>query len=127
MVKSSIIFAPISIGELIDKLTILEIKRDKLKGIQLKNIKKEITFLEEVLKKNNLLVDNKIFLDLKCINNNLWNIEDQIRIKEKKSEFDKDFIKLARSVYFENDKRSSLKKEINIRYNSELIEEKLYK
>ena len=57
----------------------------------------------------------------------MWNIEDQIRIKESKSEFDNDFIKLARSVYFENDKRASLKKEINIKYNSELIEEKSYK
>jgi len=127
MVKSSIIFAPISVGELFDKLTILEIKRDKLKGLQLKNIKKEITYLEEVFKKNNLLVDNKIFSKLKNINKNLWNIEDQIRIKESKSEFDNDFIKLARSVYFENDKRASLKKEINIKYNSELIEEKSYK
>ena len=108
-----IIFAPISVGELFDKLTILEIKRDKLKGLQLKNIKKEITYLEEVFKKNNLLVDNKIFSKLKNINKNLWNIEDQIRIKESKSEFDNDFIKLARSVYFENDKRASLKKEIN--------------
>ena len=127
MVKSSIIFAPISVGELFDKLTILEIKRDKLKGLQLKNIKKEITYLEEVFKKNNLLVDNKIFSKLKNINKNLWNIEDQIRIKESKSEFDNDFIKLSRSVYFENDKRASLKKEINIKYNSELIEEKSYK
>ena len=127
MVKSSIIFAPISVGELFDKLTILEIKRDKLQGLQLKNIKKEITYLEEVFKKNNLLVDNKIFSKLKNINKNLWNIEDQIRIKESKSEFDNDFINLARSVYFENDKRASLKKEINIKYNSELIEEKSYK
>ena len=67
MVKSSIIFAPISVGELFDKLTILEIKRDKLKGLQLKNIKKEITYLEEVFKKNNLLVDNKIFSKLKNV------------------------------------------------------------
>ena len=80
-----------------------------------------------MFKKNNLLVDNKIFSKLKNINKNLWNIEDQIRIKESKSEFDNDFIKLARSVYFENDKRASLKKEINIKYNSELIEEKSYK
>ena len=127
MVKSSIIFAPISVGELFDKLTILEIKRANLKGSQLKNIKKEITYLEEVLKNNNLSIDNEIFLELKNINNNLWNIEDQIRIKESKSEFDNDFITLARSVYIENDKRASLKKKINIKYNSELIEEKSYK
>ena len=127
MVKSSIIFAPISVGELFDKLTILEIKRANLKGSQLKNIKKEITYLEEVLKNNNLSIDNEIFLELKNINNNLWNIEDQIRIKESKSEFDNDFITLARSVYIENDKRATLKKKINIKYNSELIEEKSYK
>ena len=127
MVKSSIIFAPISVGELFDKLTILQIKKDKLKGSKLKNIKKEIYYLEEVLKANNLLVDNKVFSELKTINNNLWNIEDEIRVKESKKQFDNDFIKLARSVYFENDKRASLKKEINIKYKSELIEEKSYK
>tara|TARA_B100001287_G_C22644238_1_gene511802 strand:+ start:1020 stop:1403 length:384 start_codon:yes stop_codon:yes gene_type:complete len=127
MVKSSIIFAPISVGELFDKLTILQIKKDKLKGSKLKNINKEIYYLEEVLKSNNLFVDDKIFSELKTINNNLWNIEDEIRVKESKSEFDSDFIKLARSVYFENDKRASLKKEINIKYKSELIEEKSYK
>lgn len=126
MVNSSIIFAPISVGELFDKLTILQIKKDKLKGSKLKNIKKEISYLEEVFKSNNLLLDDKIFSELKTINNNLWNIEDEIRVKESKKQFDNDFIKLARSVYFENDKRASLKKEINIKYNSELIEEKSY-
>ena len=127
MVNSSIIFAPISVGELFDKLTILQIKKDKLKGSKLKNINKEIYYLEEVLKSNNLFVDDKIFSELKTINNNLWNIEDEIRVKESKKQFDNDFIKLARSVYFENDKRASLKKEINIKYKSELIEEKSYK
>ena len=64
--------------------------------------------------------------NLKEINNNLWEIEDNIRIKERNQEFDKEFVELARSVYKENDKRASIKKEINQKYNSELVEEKSY-
>ena len=127
MNNPSIIFAPISIGELFDKLTILQIKRKKIQGIQLNNIKKEIIELEEVIKNNNLEIDNKIFSDLEKINFCLWEIEDKIRIKDSKNEFDQEFIDLAKSVYKENDKRAILKKEINLKYGSFLIEEKSYK
>ena len=65
--------------------------------------------------------------NLKKINKKLWEIEDNIRIKESKQEFDEEFIKLARSVYIENDKRAHIKKEINQKYNSDLVEEKSYK
>ena len=124
--KKRIIHVPISIGELIDKITILEIKKDKLKNLKLKNILKELSFLRAVLEKNSISIPDKIFLELKSINLALWDIEDKIRIKEKNKEFDNEFIKLARSVYLNNDRRSETKKELNIMLNSEIIEEKSY-
>ena len=127
MNKPFVIFAPISIGEFFDKLTILQIKRKKIEGIKLNNIENEIIELEGVIKKNNLEIDNKIFSELKKINFGLWEIEDKIRLKDSKNEFDDEFIDLAKSVYKENDKRATLKKEINLKYGSFLIEEKSYK
>ena len=124
--KKRIIHVPISIGELIDKITILEIKKDKLKNLKLKNILKELSFLRAVLKKNSIFIPDEIFLQLKSINLTLWDIEDKIRIKEKNKEFDSEFIKLARSVYLNNDRRSETKKELNIMFNSEITEEKSY-
>ena len=124
--KKRIIHVPISIGELIDKITILEIKKDKLKNLKLKNILKELSFLRAVLEKNSIFIPDKIFLQLKSINLTLWDIEDKIRIKEKNKEFDNEFIELARSVYLNNDRRSETKKELNIMFNSEIIEEKSY-
>ena len=124
--KKRIIHVPISIGELIDKITILEIKKDKLKNLKLKNILKELSFLKDVLEKNGIFIPDEIFLQLKSINLTLWDIEDKIRIKEKNKEFDNEFIKLARSVYLNNDRRSETKKELNIMFNSEIIEEKSY-
>ena len=124
--KKRIIHVPISIGELIDKITILEIKKDKLKNLKLKNILKELSFLRAVLEKNSIFIPDKIFLQLKSINLTLWDIEDKIRIKEKNKEFDSEFIKLARSVYLNNDRRSETKKELNIMFNSEITEEKSY-
>ena len=125
--KKRIINVPISIGELIDKITILEIKKDKLKKFKLKNILKELSFLRAVLEKDSIFIPDEIFLQLKSINLTLWDIEDKIRIKEKNKEFDNEFIELARSVYLNNDIRSETKKELNIMFNSEIIEEKSYK
>tara|TARA_A100001234_G_C12445702_1_gene308861 strand:+ start:221 stop:622 length:402 start_codon:yes stop_codon:yes gene_type:complete len=124
--KKRIIHVPISIGELIDKITILEIKKDKLKNLKLKNILNELSFLRAVLEKNSIFIPDEIFLQLKSINLTLWDIEDKIRIKEKNKEFDNEFIKLARSVYLNNDRRSETKKALNIMFNSEIIEEKSY-
>ena len=123
----STILAPISIGELIDKITILEIKQKYMTGIKLKNINKEIKLLKNILQEQNLEIDIDLIKNLKKINKKLWEIEDNIRIKESNQEFDEEFIKLARSVYIENDKRASIKKEINQKYNSDLVEEKSYK
>ena len=123
----STILAPISIGELIDKITILEIKKLYMSGIKLKNINKEMKLLKNILQDKNLEINIDLIKNLKNINKKLWEIEDNIRIKESKQEFDEEFIKLARSVYIENDKRASIKKEINQKYNSDLVEEKSYK
>ena len=122
----SSILAPISLGELIDKITILEIKQIHMTGIKLKNVDKELKLLKKILQDKNLEINIDLINCLKKVNNNLWEIEDSIRIKERDQKFDKEFIELARSVYKENDKRASIKKEINQKYNSELFEEKSY-
>ena len=122
----SSILAPVSLGELIDKITILEIKKKHMTGIKLINVDKELKLLKNILQDTNLQIDIDLINNLKEVNNNLWEIEDNIRTKESKQKFDKEFIQLARSVYKENDKRASIKKEINQKYNSELVEEKLY-
>ena len=120
------IHAQISIGELIDKITILKIKQVKMKGDQLENVNKELKSLETIIKDYQIDIDKDLFDNLQKINYSLWEIEDSIRLKEKKQEFDKDFIELARSVYIQNDKRSLIKKNINRRYNSNITEEKSY-
>jgi len=117
----------ISIGELVDKVTILSIKVEKIRDeTKLKNIHKEFDLLKSVMESVGISTDSDEFKTLKAVNLNLWHIEDKIRIKEAKKEFDDGFINLARSVYFENDKRSELKKNINLQTNSEIIEEKEY-
>ena len=122
----SSILAPVSLGELIDKITILEIKQVYMTGIKLKNVDKELKLLKNLIQDKNLEIDIDLINNLKEVNKNLWNIEDKIRMKERYQEFDRDFIELARSVYKVNDKRSSIKKEINLQYHSELVEEKSY-
>ena len=120
---------PVSPAELIDKITILEIKRQLIKdSTKLKNIDLEYKLLLDVLIKN---VSGSEELDLlrsqlKEVNMKLWDIEDKIRDLEKNKVFDKKFIELARLVYFTNDKRSEIKKDINKLLNSEIVEEKSY-
>ena len=121
-----IINAPISIGELVDKITILEIKKNKLQDSKLENILKELSFLRKLMERHQIEITDDLFTQLKEINLTLWNIEDQIRVKEKNKEFDNTFIELARSVYFKNDKRAEIKKSINRLSNSEITEEKFY-
>ncbi len=120
---------PVSWGELYDKVTILKIKLEKLKTKSaLKNVKKE--YDELIFVSNNNISYNKdaekLVRDLKKINNKLWNIEDRIRVKERSKVFDKDFIKLAREVYFTNDERARIKRNINMKFGSEIIKEKSY-
>ncbi len=124
--KTFNLFAPVSLGELIDKITILEIKKDHMKGSKLKNVAKELKSLRFILHEKNIEIDDNLFTKLKNVNKKLWDIEDRIRRKEKIQEFDKEFIEIARSVYKENDIRSSIKKDINRKLNSAIIEEKSY-
>ncbi len=117
----------VSNGEIIDKITILKIKLEKIKNPdKLINIQKEYDLLSRFM--NLIKVDelNPLFVQLYQINLKLWEIEDQLRIKESKREFDADFITLARSVYFTNDERADVKREINTISGSDLFEEKEY-
>ena len=118
--------APISLGELIDKITILQIKTNHLQGAALKHVTTELNALENTLKNLNLSVDPKRIQQLKDVNQNLWNIEDDIREQERQKNFGDTFIQLARSVYKQNDRRSAIKKEINTTYDSAFTEEKSY-
>ncbi len=123
------LLAPISVGELIDKITILKIKQKKASDKdKLVNINRELDELETTWKKDKApeLDISDLFDQLTQVNEVLWKIEDDIRAKEATNAFDKEFIELARSVYKQNDHRAALKKEINIRSGSTLVEEKLY-
>ena len=121
----------VSNGEIVDKMTILELKLDKIKNItQLKNIEKEWTVLNDcVMALYQIYGDSNLYSlvdDLSEVNSKLWDIEDWIRDCEKEQRFDKEFVELARSVYKLNDERSEIKRQINLLTKSELIEEKSY-
>ena len=120
------IFAPISLGELIDKMTILRIKTKKLKGTAGKNVEVELKILENILEKQQIKIDPIDFRRLMEINQELWEIEDNLRENERRGIFDQEFINLARAVYKTNDQRAAIKREINIMHGSKLIEEKSY-
>ena len=119
----------VSWGELIDKITILEIKEQRLTSPQaVSNVRRELATLTRVVRD---LQPQPAELDelkqrLKSINENLWQIEDQIRAKEAKRSFDPQFIELARSVYIKNDERARIKRRINELLKSEFVEEKQY-
>jgi len=117
---------PISIGELWDKYSILLIKREKIQNKEKQNIVKHEIELLDSLMNNYSYNDNKFFINLKSVNEKLWEIEDKIRIKEKNHSFDLEFVDLARSVYFTNDKRAEIKNAINKTYNSNICEVKEY-
>jgi len=120
----------ISCGELIDKLTILSIKSEKIKDKEkLKNVQHEFKVLNEISQKLKSLNPDEFdnfFKKLRKINLSLWDIEDEIRKFEKESNFGKDFIELARSVYITNDERFRTKNEINTFFSSGIVEEKDY-
>jgi len=120
---------PISLGELIDKITILRIKSNKINSNEAqKNIRLELEKLEHILNTKMLINTNlKNFqIKLSKINQTLWDIEDQLREQEREKKFDKNFISLARMVYYKNDERAKIKRMINKSFGSELIEEKSY-
>lgn len=115
----------VSIGEALDKVSILTIKLNKLVDTnQLRNVAKELSKLTKVLPKG--ILEDDLYQKLCSVNMRLWEIEDEIRVCEKHGDFNSNFIRLARAVYHRNDERAAIKKEINIKYNSELVEEKSY-
>jgi hypothetical protein len=124
-----IIHVPVSPGEVLDKITILEIKSERMGDeAKLVNVRRELELLNETWSKE--VPDDetiqRIHGELKGINEALWQIEDDIRDKEKVREFDQRFIELARAVYVTNDKRAAAKKELNLYLGSEIVEEKSY-
>ena len=117
----------ISIGEIVDKLSILQIKTGMIEEEKkVINVKKEYDYLYNIVF-NEMKIEQTDFFDMVIINTELWKIEDDIRKKESQKEFDQEFINLARLVYITNDKRADIKKKINIKYGSNFIEEKSYK
>ena len=125
-----LINVPVSIGELFDKISILDIKTKKIKNKDdLKLIKYELSKLKKIAKSKGL-TNTKIrrkYLLLKSINEKLWNIENKKRRCERLKRFDKNFISLARKVYIFNDKRAQIKKDINYLSGSSIVEIKLHK
>jgi hypothetical protein len=119
----------VSIGELFDKITILEIKRFKItQPKQLQNVLKEYKYLRRKARKlDNTFSKSTHFKKLMDINTKLWDIEDAKRECERKQKFGAAFIELARNVYIYNDKRAAIKKAINKKYDSDIVEEKSYK
>jgi transcriptional regulator of nitric oxide reductase len=123
------IHVPVSPGEVLDKITILEIKSERMSDPEkVANVRVELKLLEETWAAN--IRDDEMIRDLhaqlKQINEALWEIEDDIRDKERAKEFDERFIELARAVYFTNDRRSEVKKKLNLHLGSQIIEEKSY-
>jgi len=123
------ILVPISPGELLDKITILRIKSERMRDAsKLANVRHELKLLEQtwsaaVPPTANVRADEQA---LAAVNTRLWDIEDEIRVLERKQQFDAAFIALARSVYIENDERAAIKKRVNVALGSALIEEKSY-
>jgi len=116
----------VSIGEIVDKLSILQIKTAFIKDEEkLNNVKKEYDYLYDIVF-NEMKIEQSDFSDMVSINQELWKIEDDIRDKERAKEFDDEFIRLAQAVYITNDKRAEVKKVINIKYGSLFVEEKSY-
>jgi hypothetical protein len=116
----------VSNGEIIDKLTIIQIKLERIKdNVKLKNLSKEY---DELISVSGLIlpVTDPLYIALYNVNCELWDIEDRIRDLERRKDFGEEFISTARAVYFTNDKRSDIKREINMRTSSGLIEEKSY-
>jgi hypothetical protein len=115
------------LGEVVDKITILEIKMERIADpLKLQHVGHEYDLLRKSLEKSGISVDPEDFRRLKEVNSRLWEIEDRIRKKERDREFDDEFIELARSVYAENDKRFEIKSRISGMGGSEVLEEKEY-
>jgi hypothetical protein len=125
----SLISVPVSYGELIDKVTILEIKAARIRdAAKLANVRDELDLLNSTWSADPVgridIADARA--RLKAVNEALWDIEDRIRVKERAQAFDGEFVELARAVYVRNDERAAIKREINLKLGSRLVEEKSY-
>jgi len=119
----------VSFGEFLDKITILEIKSERISNSEkLENVNRELSLLRDTWAAHPASQTDisKYKRQLKAINEKLWEIEDDIRDKERNKSFDQEFIELARAVYFTNDERAAVKRELNLKLGSELVEEKSY-
>ena len=126
---SATLLIPVSWGEFFDKISILEIKKENVSDNEaMKNIVRELellnNFISDDISSNTHVMDLRI--ELKALNQDIWNIEDEIRINEASSDFGERFIELARNTYLFNDKRASIKRKINNILNSTITEEKIY-
>lgn len=120
---------PVSWGELIDKITILQIKKERILTVSAQaNVEKELHYLLGIVANARGLSEliKTLQINLRVVNTKLWDVEDEIRLKESTQEFDEVFVALARSVYKLNDQRAQIKRDINMLLSSELIEEKSY-
>ena len=123
------ILVPVSFGELLDKIAILQIKSERMSdAAKLANVRNELSALDTTWAAHPASKQDLTALraDLKAVNERLWVIEDDIRLQEKAQAFDAEFIRLARAVYFENDIRARIKKDINLALGSSYVEEKSY-
>jgi hypothetical protein len=123
------LLVPVSYGELLDKIAILQIKSERMRdAAKLANVRHELSALEAIWMAHPAAGEDILALraQLKAVNERLWVIEDDIRAKEKAQAFDDEFIRLARSVYVENDARARIKKDINLALGSAYVEEKSY-
>lgn len=123
------IHVPVSPGEVLDKITILEIKSERIEDpAKLVNVRIELGLLSEAwasaIDQDDTI--RALHAELKGVNEELWEIEDDIRDKERAREFDEEFIRLARAVYVTNDRRSEVKKKLNLHLGSKIVEEKSY-
>jgi hypothetical protein len=125
----STIHVPVSPGELIDKITILQIKSARIADpVKVANVRNELTQLEQTWRESPFSTSDvdAEWAALRRINEKLWDVEDQLRDKERARTFDQEFIDLARAVYFTNDERATVKREINTKLGSKIVEEKSY-
>lgn len=125
----SLISAPVSYGELLDKIAILQIKAERISDAgKLANVRRELDVLAAAWAAHPASGQDVDALrgQLKAVNERLWDIEDAIRVCEKRQDFAAEFVRLARAVYFENDERARIKREINVTLGSQLVEEKSY-
>lgn len=123
------ILVPVSFGELLDKIAILQIKSERMNDpAKLANVRKELSALEQTWLQHPAAGGDVVQLraQLKAVNERLWEIEDEVRLQEKAGAFDEAFVQLARSVYLENDERARIKKAINLALGSSYVEEKSY-